>query len=707
MKAKFMTVLFYVFISQSFISTAQELSDSIYYMPLGFSVTSAANRIYNSKIQTESKKIKRVYRKAAMRLTDEFIEEEAQKQVLKEYTVGKFYNSLSDSSKANYRDFFNSRNQLGMNFENFLKVYRDSTIDLIQNLYKRKGVLIDNSVQSREILLNMENSERNNPSHSGISGSKLFISKFFNGARRDIITTPKQSLFLRGQYNNVEPYFPNYTNIQCKNCCGPAAGQSFLEWHNVKVKNNSGTVLIDTKTIQKQLSHEMRTEAGRDYTHFNDLTKTLIQKKYLGSQGYCVKTQNGTLTDVLYMLSQGTPVILLLAWDDNAHYVTVYGYDRENDTFQLANNKDLNYRTLKEYFYWKKADWVCKLGMNIVGVYKRSLFSYCPTGCSKSWAYEVPHATREYILTDWPTIYFTDFNKKFTSNNEKNIDLNFYGLSTTTSSESYSHKTKVSNSGSKITLLDGNTHIITYPYHLNKNVLLNNSVDQQFKVFCKVDQHFIDTQSEVESKWIIKDLNNKIIEETIAKIDWEPGITDPQNYGYSLQKVYSKNIKSVEFNLHGGFRKVIWELLPCENDLDGDGICDEFDPDIDGDGVPNDIDNCIDVYNPEQLDHDNNGIGYECDCEERCNVLPPPCPWLCEIEWDIQEKHKFLDNLQYLMHSGFVDKIIKNPNEPFNIIKGKIWFLVLKVKFNKIIKETNIDIDKEMQKEILYSLIPR
>lgn len=676
-------------------------------MSIEFSVTPEANKKYNSKINSLSKKLKKKYRKASVHVTDEFIAEETQNQLLKEFTVGEFYNALTDSSKAIYRDFFDAKNQLGIKFEDFLKEYRDSTIDMLQNLYLRRGVLIENSLQSSELQLDLENSEKNNPNHSGISGSKIFVSKFFNGARRDVITTPKQSIFLRGQYGNLYPFFPDYTNIHCENCCGPAAGQSFLEWHNVKVKNNTGAILTASKAIQKQLSQEMRTEVGRDYTHFNDLAKTLLQKKYLGSQGYCVKTQNGNMTDVLYMLSQGTPVILLLAWDDNAHYVTVYGYDRGNDTFQLANNENLNYRTLKEYFYWKTADWVCKLGMNIVGVYQRSLFSYCPAGCSQSWAYEVPHETREYILTDWPTIYFSDFNKKFTSYNEKNIDLNLYGLSTTTSSKTYSHKTKVSNSGSKIRLLDGNTHIINHPYHLNKNVLLNNSVDQQFKVFCKVDQHFVDTQSEVESKWIIKDPNNKIIEETIAKIDWDPGITDPQNYGYSFQKTYSKNIKSVEFNMHGGFRKVVWELLPCENDLDSDGICDEYDSDIDGDGILNDIDNCVDVYNPEQLDHDNNGIGYECDCEERCNLLPPPCPWLCDIDWDLQEKYEFLENLNDLMHMDFVEKIIKNPNDPFEIVKGKLRFLVLKLKFNKIIKESNIVIDKGMQQEILYSLITR
>jgi len=56
-----------------------------------------------------------------------------------------------------------------------------------------------------------------------------------------------------------------------------------------------------------------------------------------------------------------------------------------------------------------------------------------------------------------------------------------------------------------------------------------------------------------------------------------------------------------------------------DNDCDGNidsadtdcGVC----TDADADGVCDDTDNCPSVYNPEQLDHDNDGIGFLCDTD--------------------------------------------------------------------------------------------
>jgi len=52
---------------------------------------------------------------------------------------------------------------------------------------------------------------------------------------------------------------------------------------------------------------------------------------------------------------------------------------------------------------------------------------------------------------------------------------------------------------------------------------------------------------------------------------------------------------------------------PDQSDVDQDGLGDACDPDVDGDGVPNGSDNCPTVANADQLDSDQNGMGDACD----------------------------------------------------------------------------------------------
>ena len=44
-------------------------------------------------------------------------------------------------------------------------------------------------------------------------------------------------------------------------------------------------------------------------------------------------------------------------------------------------------------------------------------------------------------------------------------------------------------------------------------------------------------------------------------------------------------------------------------------------PDLDNDGVLDNVDNCVDIYNPEQIDTDLDNIGDECDNCDNLNIF--------------------------------------------------------------------------------------
>ena len=45
--------------------------------------------------------------------------------------------------------------------------------------------------------------------------------------------------------------------------------------------------------------------------------------------------------------------------------------------------------------------------------------------------------------------------------------------------------------------------------------------------------------------------------------------------------------------------------------------------DLDSDGIPSEIDNCPQIYNPEQTDFDDDGIGDGCDSCDNFNIFVP------------------------------------------------------------------------------------
>jgi len=77
----------------------------------------------------------------------------------------------------------------------------------------------------------------------------------------------------------------------------------------------------------------------------------------------------------------------------------------------------------------------------------------------------------------------------------------------------------------------------------------------------------------------------------------------------------------------------------CWNDGGGNTVADECDPDSDGDGVADGKDNCY-LYNPDQADCNENGIGDVCDIADGVsedingNEIPDECDCLADVVVD-------------------------------------------------------------------------
>jgi hypothetical protein len=554
------------------------------------------------------------------------------------------------------------------------------------------------------------------PNHAGLSGSRMVVRRDFHGQYRDILSFYTQEMRLIGRYDDsVKPYYPDYDNA-CKNCCGPAAGQSILEWHNVPVKDENGHVLTKPKEIQGRLADQMNTRHKAWGTRFLNFSTTLVRPEYIQDNNICIGIYGtNSIENILYQLTTGTPMVFEIWNGKMLHYVTVYGHHAGK--FVLANSsKTYTFEEFWEASIWKGMKRSLRFALMLVGEVPGCSFSYCPTGCTEKWDYLVP-ARLDYFTGNvpWYERYFDDFNSLYSFSDENNKPINLAGVSPVLQIPYAIYPfIKVGSGGSRIKLAQGNKHVINYPYSLTGNIIENNSTGRSINARVFIDTFFFNNMIlEPSVYWYYLDKDGEKITSKAAKINATIGV----NYEFVPGESYEKDFHQLVFSYHRGFRKITWDLYPCTSDYDDDGICDEFDEDMDNDGVLNDLDNCPRKENPLQEDYDGNGIGYACDCEERCNeqlcydpslgwVFCPPCDWMCRFDIKLHERQQFLEHLIELYNWKYLDKIVLNPLDPNDVIKGKFAYWILNNKVDRIFKGFNsITYTESMKTDLVRYLV--
>jgi len=708
----------------------------------GIQIQLFAQKKAQVKYVNEQNRLQRIANKirknTSFRLPPSTIDEIVNNEALNKYTLKEYFNSLTEESRAFVVEFVNTKNPLGIDFSVIYKMFEDSTFNSIQNWYKL--VLSDsinkivqssntNSANSLQTKTDISFHEDTTMPYLFDLSFPLIITKNFtneySNQYRDIISTPNcktihQSIFLRGRYEDSEPpYFPDYKNLQCENCCGPAAGESILEWWNVPVKDSYGVVIHYPKTIQGKLSEEMKTEDGFDYTPFFYLVNVLCKDKYKADKLIKVTFGDGDLTYILDQLIQGSPVILLLAWGDKMHYATVYGYSSETDEFLLANMQGFDSRLSSEQLWtrwnWSTVNLKVRYLLSISGHLPYSSFSYCPDNMPVKWVYKIPLVLKDISTPgkQWFERYFEVFNEEYVGTNENQLKLNFYarlGFDFSQNSLLPKPYVSVSSCNNNVELGQGNSHIVFSPDYSDGKIE-NNSRNKEMDLRIFADTVFMmKHMRKLSVQWKIKDRNGT---ELWSGVNTMPNDTIGNNFVFEFPKVkkapgfpsplkplyYAREYSTIEFSIGGGFRKLTFELLPCNYDYDDDGICDEFDEDMDNDGVPNEKDNCVKGFNPYQTDNDKDGIGYYCDCDEKCErnicsiddlsfLCPSGCEKLLCTDLEIYYLTEFLEEINDLRNYWPVKRIQVNPFfNPRDILNGKIAYWFLKRKVNKLINQ--------------------
>lgn len=573
------------------------------------------------------KKIKEL-QKANIKYNKALLNRLVKKEYVNSLTLRDFMDKITPKSREWFKTFFNNfKPDYISDFDTFYQKNKNLTLKEIKALHFDADTLKSKSKKAtrpRTQLLT-PTPQTPGPYFQNITGSKMIRKDNYNGQLRYLISTSNQSLYFRGRYNySAYPYFPDYGNIYCGKCCGPAAGQSILEWFNVPVNLPTGAPLTSSYDIQERLADLMDTTDGPDYTHPDDLATTLMRNEFVGTKGFCYLPGDGTFNHLHYMLSIGTPVIMLLAEKKWAHWITVYGYNDNNGTYFVANDEDYEKSRLNDLWNFSNTYWYVDAAFAAVNVNPNTLFSYCSTGCDRDWDYILTHDPSEvFSPADRDELYYDEFINDYVQfHNEDGMKLNFYGYYTIQLLPILP-LTKVSAGNQTINIYDENRNIISYQTPPSTSIR-DNSIGQNVPIEVWVDKNFLDTYENLHCGFIVKDENDSILSEHYGSfhnyIDVAASNSNANNYVFKYTEPYQMNHKKVEFVIHDGFRRTSWTLGGCIFDPDNDGICFEYDNDDDNDGIIDSNDNCPDDENPDQVDNDENGVGFVCDSHEQCLI---------------------------------------------------------------------------------------